>query len=80
MASLAVWPHFKDAWFVYRRGFCRCGSCQGGRIAICSLKQIKLIILNIALNKSSYIAFNIQYILHIFTNRCAYNWLVLIFL
>lgn len=65
---------FKDAWSNGRDWQMQVVSRDGE--AICLLKQIKLIILNIALNKSSYIAFNIQYILHVFTNRCAYSWLV----
>lgn len=62
--------------FVYRRDLQRQGDQEMDSY---KFAQTDKLFLNIVLNKSSYIAFNIQYILHIFTNRCAYSWLVLIF-
>lgn len=83
MASIAFfffffWPHLKmHGQLCLQERFAEAGRVRRW-IAINFLKQINYF-LSIVLNKSSYIAFNIQYILHIFTNRCAYSWLVLIF-
>lgn len=72
------WPHLKmHGQLCLQERFAEAGRVRRW-IAISLLKQINYF-LSIVLNKSSYIAFNIQYILHIFTNRCAYSWLVLIF-
>lgn len=49
----------------------RCRRCrESDTVAVCLPKQTKHSF-DIASNKSSYSGFNIQYILHVFTNGCA---------